>query len=87
MKKVVCGCFGTIYYATILKNGLMGAKVDVTDDAVNAVAEHLLAEIEYKDKGYAGYSWDKKYGNGKLRLVAYDATKYKLCPINEIGEK
>jgi len=23
MKKLVCGCFGNIYYATILKNGIM----------------------------------------------------------------
>lgn len=39
MKKIVCGCFGTIYYTEILKNGLMSDRnrVDVTDDAINAV--------------------------------------------------
>ena len=53
MKKLVCGCFGTIYYATILKNGIMSDtnRVDVTDDAVNAVMTHLLVKEEYcKDK-------------------------------------
>lgn len=89
MKKLVCGCFGTIYYATILKNGLMSSsdRVDVTDDAINAVVEHLLAQSEYADKGCAGYKWVNEDDNSKIRLVAYDTTKYKLYPINEIGEK
>ena len=26
MKKLVCGCFGNIYYATILKDGIMSDK-------------------------------------------------------------
>lgn len=47
MKKLVCGCFGTIYYATILKSGIMGnQRVDVTKDAINAVAEHMMQEAK-----------------------------------------
>ena len=44
MKKLVCGCFGNIYYATILKNGIMSDKdrVEVTDDALTSVLYHLI---------------------------------------------
>ena len=78
MKKLVCGCFGTIYYATILKNGLMSAKdrVDVTDDAIAAVADHILSK-DTEHKGFSGYTFDKKNG-GKVCLCMYDQDKYKL---------
>lgn len=64
MKKLVCGCFGNIYYTTILKNGIMSDKdrVEVTDDALTSVLYHrkgenkmglkeLCKEADYVDRG------------------------------------
>lgn len=85
MKKLVCGCFGNIYYATILKEGLMSdrGRVEMTDDAINAVIDHLACMFEFKEKGASGYDITSKDGNGiKLRL--FDASKYKLVPIQEV---
>lgn len=78
MKKLVCGCFGTIYYSTILKNGLMSDRdrVDVTDDAIAAVTDHILS-MDTKKTGFSGYTFSKKDG-GEICLCVYDRNKYKL---------
>lgn len=79
MKKVVCGCFGTIYYAEISKNGFMSGnnRKDVTDDALVAVLNHIMAMDEYKDRdGFSGYEY--KIGDRCINLVAYDKNKYRL---------
>lgn len=81
MKKLVCGCFGNIYYATILKNGYMSDKgrVDVTDDAVEAVLNHLvrISPDTWKEDGFAGYTIEADNGK-EICLVAYDKSKCKL---------
>lgn len=53
MKKIVCGCFGNIYYATILKDGLMSDvnRVDVTDDAIDAVFQHIISMDKFDREG------------------------------------
>lgn len=79
MKKIVCGCFGTIYYAQILKNGLMSDsnRIDVTDDALLAVLDHIMAMDEYKERdGFSGYEY--RIGEKNVNLVVYDKSKYKL---------
>ena len=79
MKKIVCGCFGTIYYAQILKNGLMSDsnRIDVTDDALRAVLDHIMLMSEYKGQnGFSGYEY--RIGDRNVNLVAYDKSKYKL---------
>ena len=81
MKKLVCGCFGKIYYAEILKNGLMSDRnrVDVTDDAITAVMDHIMSMEEYKERdGFSGYEYGKKTGDGSIIIAVYDNTKYKL---------
>lgn len=80
MKKLVCGCFGNIYYATILKNGLMSSKdrVNVTDDAIAAVFQHLTSQDTFKEKGIAGYEYDKSDKSGTVEIIALDTSKYKL---------
>ena len=62
MKKIVCGCFGNIYYATILKDGLMSDvnRVDVTDDAIDAVLQHIILMDKFDKEGFAGYVFRKK---------------------------
>ena len=80
MKKVVCGNFGTIYYAQILKNGLMSRdnRVDVTDDALRAVTDHIMFMSEYKENdGFSGYEYGKVDG-GRIQLVVFDTDKYVL---------
>lgn len=80
MKKLVCGCFGTIYYAQILKNGMMSGsnREDVTDDALTAVIDHIMSMKEYKDNnGFSGYEYGKKDG-GKITLCVYDNANYAL---------
>ncbi len=87
MKKIVCGCFGTIYYAQILKNGLMSDinRIDVTDDALRAVLDHIMTMDEYKGDGFSGYEY--RVGGNNVNLVAYDNTKYKLVRRNDTGKK
>lgn len=58
MKKLVCGEFGDIYYATVDSKGRMrGNREEVTDDAVLAVMEHL-----------ASIAGDKKPFDGKAEI-------------------
>lgn len=79
MKKIVCGCFGNIYYATILKNGLMSDvnRVDVTDDAVDAVFQHIISMDKFDEEGAAGYTIPKKTG-GAVCLCVFDKDKCEL---------
>lgn len=55
VKKIVCSCFGNIYYATILKDGLMSDvnRVDVTDDAIDAVLQHIISMDKFDKEGFA----------------------------------
>ena len=80
MKRIVCGCFGTIYYAKILKNGLMSDvdRVDVTDDAITAVINHIMSMKEYKENGgFSGYDYNKSDG-GQIEIAVFDKNKYRL---------
>ncbi len=88
MKRIVCGCFGTIYYAQILKNGLMSDsnRIDVTDDALRAVLDHIMIMDEYKERdGFSGYEY--RVGGNNVNLVAYDNAKYKLVRRDDAGGK
>lgn len=81
MKKIVCGCFGNIYYATILKDGLMSDvnRVDVTDDAIDAVFQHIISMDKFDKEGFAGYNYNfsEKTG-GDVCLCVFDKDKYEL---------
>ena len=58
MKKLVCGTFGTIYFANVDSTGRMiGNRVEVTDDAILAVMEHM-----------ASMASDKKPFDGKAEI-------------------
>ena len=85
MRKIVCGYFGTIYDAEILKSGKMSDKNRrvITDECINAVTEHLHTAMETKKSNKAGYMWPKKDGNGNYVLMLFDDTKYKIVPISE----
>ena len=84
-KQLVCGCFGTIYWAKILKDGLMSSsgRIDVTDDALNAVIQHLMSQPEWS-RGFAGYEYNKKDG-GKITLAIIDNDKWIVTRKNDDG--
>ena len=87
-KTLVCGCFGTIYYAKLLKGGRMSdvGRVDVTTDALQAVTEHIMQMKEYKEHGgYAGYQYARADG-GHIRLVAYDSDKFQITRKAEVQD-
>lgn len=74
---ILCSMFGNIYIARKLKNGTMADdKIEATVEAVNAVANHLQFQTEFRKRGYAGYSF--KYSEADVRLVFFDADKYEL---------
>ena len=86
MKKIVCGCLGTIFYATINpKTQTMrdSGRIDVTNDAITAVLDHIQTMPNYDKRGYAGYAWAKKDNSGNIKMIVYDDTKYKLIPIEQ----
>lgn len=85
-KRIVCGCFGTIYYARVLKNNLMSTdRVEVTDDAIQAVFDHLMMQDTMREEKWAGYDFDLS-DKREMRLCVYDRNKYKLVKINESEE-
>lgn len=74
---ILCGILGNIYIAKKLKNGVMSNdRIEATSEAVNAVANHLHAQKEFNESGWAGYSF--KASDANVRLVFFDADKYEL---------
>ena len=86
MKKLVnTPLSNTIWWATVNeKNNTMNTstRVDVTDDAIDVVVQHIVGMKEYKERdGYSGYSFTKKNG-GTMTLCVIDEDKYKIVKIN-----
>lgn len=80
MKKIVCSGLGNIYYATILKDGIMSSRdrVDVTDDAIDAVFQHIVSMEKFDTEGFAGYIIPKKKSDGEVCFCVFDKDKYEL---------
>lgn len=73
MKKLVCSMMANrIYYANTLKDGTMGAKTDVTEEAVGAVLEHVMTlsersvdtEVGFRVPGKGRLVWIPEEGEG-----------------------
>ena len=82
MKKLVnTPLSNTIWWATVNdKNGTMNTstRVDVTDNAIDVVVQHIIMMKEYKERdGYSGYSFTKKNG-GTMTLCVIDEDKYQI---------
>ena len=87
MKKLVnTPLSNTIWWATVNdKNNTMNTstRVDVTDNAIDVVVQHIVGMKEYKERdGYSGYSFTKKNG-GTMTLCVIDEDNYKIVKINE----
>jgi hypothetical protein len=76
MKKLVTTPItNTIYWATVNEEkGSMNTstRVDVTDNAILSVLDHLRGQGTFKKTGFAGYVYDKKDNTGTLTIAAYD---------------
>lgn len=72
MRKIVCSSLGNIYYATSDRN-----RVDVTNDAVDAVFYHIISMEKYDREGYAGYKIPKRDGK-EVWVCVFDTDKYEL---------
>jgi hypothetical protein len=60
MKKLVHSAFGNrIYYATINEknNTITGEKKDVTEDAIQCVADRMLQEARESKTRFMQYTW------------------------------
>lgn len=76
MKKLVTTPItNTIWWATVNEEkGTMNTstRVDVTENAILAVLEHLKNIDMTEKKGFSGYVYDKNDKNGTLTIAAYD---------------
>lgn len=72
-KLVTTPLTNTIWWATVNeeKGMITGNRVDVTDNAIQTVMEHLIGQETFKENGFAGYEYDKKNG-GKLTICAFN---------------
>lgn len=74
---ILCGILGNIYITKKLKDGVMANdRIEATSEAVNAVANHLQSQSEFRERGLAGYLF--KAGDANVRLVFFDADNYEL---------
>jgi len=75
MKKLVTTPLtNTIWWATVDdKRGIItGDKKDVTDNAIQAVLDHLLGQDSFDKNGFAGYTYNKTKGEGTYTLCVMD---------------
>ena len=88
MKKLVTGCFGNIYYATLLKNGVMSDKdrVELTDDALTAVLYHLTSQSGFEENGFAGYEYPQKNSDKLTTLCAFTNDSH-VCVSKKVYEE
>ena len=82
MKKLVnTPLTNTIWWATVNENNNTmntSTRVDVTDNAIDVVVQHIIGMKEYKERdGFSGYSFAKKNG-GNMTLCVIDEDKYKI---------
>lgn len=79
MKKLVqTPLTNTIWWATVNEEkGTMNTstRIDVTDNAIQAVVNHLKDMDGFRDNGFSGYKYDKKSG-GTFTLCLMDDDKY-----------
>lgn len=87
MKKLVTTPLSnTIWWATVNeKNGTMrtDTRIDVTDDAIDAVFQHLINKKEFRDKGFSGYEIAKKNSDEFATIAVFKSTTH-VCITKEL---
>lgn len=91
MKKLVTTPLSnTIWWATVdEKKGIISnskTKVDVTDNAIDAVFQHLINLDGFEEKGFAGYEIPKKDSDEFVTLAVFDSETH-VCVERKLFEK
>lgn len=76
----------TIWWATVNENnGTMNTstRIDVTDNAIQSVLDHIMMLDGFKEGGFAGYNYNRKDNRGELTLCAIDSNKMKVITIED----
>lgn len=61
----------------------MSGRVEMTDDALNAVIQHIMCMPDYqKNNGFAGYVYNKKDG-GHITLCLFDNDTHKILSMTD----
>ena len=74
MKKLVTTPLSnTIWWATVNeeKGMITGNKVDVTDNAIDAVFQHLMNMDGFSENGFAGYEIPKKNSEETVTMAVF----------------
>lgn len=80
MKKlVVAPISNTIYWATVNeKQGTMNTqtRIDVTDNAVDAVFQHFIKMNKFEEDGFFGYEVPRMDGKKEVVFCVYDTDEH-----------
>ena len=87
MKKLVTTALtNTIWWATVNeKSGTMNTdtRIDVTDNAIDAVFQHLTNMKDFEIKGFAGYEIPKNDSDEFATIAAFKSTTH-VCIAKEL---
>lgn len=89
MKKlVVTPLSNTIWWATVdeEKGMITGNKVDVTDNAVDAVFQHLMGLEGFAENGFAGYEIPKKDSEETVTMAVFSNDTH-VCVSKKLFEE
>lgn len=89
MKKLVTTPLtNTIWWATVNeeKGIITGDKKDVTDQAIDAVFQHLIGQDKFKETGFAGYEIPKKNSEDYVTLAVFKSDTH-VCITKEVYEE
>lgn len=90
MKKLVTTPLtNIIWWATVNeKTGTMctDTRVDVTDNAIDAVFQHLIGLEGFSDKGFAGYEIPKKNSDEVITMCVFNNDTH-VCINKELYEE
>lgn len=78
----------TIWWATVNeeKRIITGDKKDVTDQAIDAVFQHLIGQDKFKETGFVGYKIPKKNSEDYVTLAAFKSDTH-VCLTKEVYEE
>lgn len=89
MKKLVTTPLtNTIWWATVNeeKGIITGDKKDVTDQAIDAVFQHLIGQDKFKETGFAGYKIPKKNSEEYVTMAVFKSDTH-ACMKKEVYEE
>lgn len=89
MKKLVTTPLtNTIWWATVNeeKGIITGNKEDVTDNAIDAVFQHLIGQDGFKEKGFAGYEIPKRDSEDYVTMAVFRSDTH-VCVEKKLYEE